>query len=115
MVETATLTTITAQELKQALESEQPPVVINVLERDAYRAKHIPGSVNVPTDEIDTVEDLVPTKDERIVVYCANADCDASPKAARKLEAMGYTNVEDFETGYAGWINAGYPLVGKEA
>lgn len=114
MVETATLTTITVNELKRALESEHPPVVINVLGRDAYRAKHIPGSINVPTDEIDRVEMLVPTKDDMIVVYCANADCDASPKAARKLEAMGYTNVHDFEAGYAGWRNAGYPLVGDE-
>ncbi len=115
MVETTTLATLTADALKGALESDHPPIVINVLGPDAYRARHIPGSINIPADEISAVEDLVPTKSERIVVYCANADCDASPKAARKLEAMGYTNVHDFEAGYAGWRNAGYPLVGTEA
>jgi len=109
-----TLTRITAKELKQAMASDRPPVVINVLGRDAYRARHIPGSINVPTEEIDAVERLVPNKDESIVVYCANEDCDASPKAARKLEEMGYTNVKDFEAGYAGWRNAGYTLVGEE-
>jgi rhodanese-related sulfurtransferase len=115
VVETATLSTVSADELKRMLESEHPPVVINVLGRDAYRAKRIPGSINVPTEEISTVEQIVPTKDDPIVVYCANADCDASPEAARKLEAMGYTNVHDFEAGYAGWRNAGYPLVGDES
>ncbi len=110
-----TLTTISADDLKEALEGEHPPVVINTLPREAHEAKHIPGSINVPTDDIDRVETLVPNEDEQIVVYCANADCDASPTAAQKLEEMGYTNVLDFEEGYAGWRQAGHPLAGKEA
>ena len=108
-----TLTTISAEELEDALNSETPPVLINTLPRDAHEAKHIPGSVSVPVDDLDRVEDLVPNKDEPIVVYCANADCDASPKAAEKLEEMGYTDVTDFEDGYAGWRQAGHPLVGE--
>ncbi|MFB6271817.1 MAG: rhodanese-like domain-containing protein [Salinibacter sp.] len=110
-----TLTTISADDLKDMLESDHPPVVINTLPRDAHEAKHIPGSINVPTDDIEQVETLVPNEDEPIVVYCANADCDASPAAAEALEEMGYSNVTDFEDGYAGWRQAGYPLVGDEA
>lgn len=113
MVETRTR--ITAEELKQEMESDQPPVVINVLGRDAYRARHLPGSINIPTDEIDRVKQLVPFKGEPIVVHCANEDCDASPRAARRLSEMGYTNVRDFEAGYAGWKQAGYPFIGQEA
>jgi len=110
-----TLTHVSADELKQQLESERPPVLVNTLPRQAHEAKHIPGSVNVPVDDIDQIENLVPNKDEAVVVYCANADCDASPKAARALEEKGYTNVADFEDGYAGWRQAGYSLVGTEA
>jgi len=110
-----TVTTIAANDLKEALESERPPVLINVLPREAHEAKHIPGSVNVPVGDIDRVEALVPNKDEPIIVYCANADCTASPKAAEKLEEMGYTEVADFEDGYAGWRRSGFPLVGTEA
>lgn len=110
-----TLTTISADELKRRLASERPPVLINTLPREAHQARHVPGSVNVPTDDIEQVETLVPNKDEPIVVYCANADCEASPTAAQKLEEMGYTDVVDFEDGYAGWRRAGYPLVGAEA
>lgn len=110
-----TLSHVTADELKEQLEGDTPPVLINALPRPAHEAKHIPGSVNVPVDDIEMAEQLVPNKDEAIVVYCANADCDASPKAVRALEKMGYTNVSDFEDGYAGWRRAGYPLVGTDA
>lgn len=110
-----TLKTISTHELEDALDSDHPPVLINTLPRAAHEAKHIPGSVNVPVDDIDRVEALVPNKDEPIVVYCANADCEASPKAAQKLQEMGYTNVRDFEDGYAGWRQAGRQLVGGSA
>lgn len=111
----ATLTTISADELKKRMGSERPPVLINTLPREAHEARHIPDSVNVPTDDIECVETFVPNRDEPIVVYCANADCEASPTAAQKLEEMGYTNVVDFEDGYTRWRRAGYPLVGAES
>ncbi|MFP4228453.1 MAG: rhodanese-like domain-containing protein [Salinivenus sp.] len=111
----STRTTMDAADPKTALESERPPVLINALPREAHEAKHIPGSVNVPVDDIEQVKTLVPNTDEPIVVYCANADCDASPTATRMLEGMGYTSVVDFEDGYAGWRRAGFPLVGSGA
>jgi rhodanese-related sulfurtransferase len=110
-----TLTTISADALKDALESDRPPILINTLPRAAHEAKHIPGSINVPTDDMERVEALIPNTDTPIVVYCASADCTASATAAQKLEEMGYTNVIDFEDGYAGWRRAGYPLVGTKA
>lgn len=60
-------------------------------------------------------EEVFPYKDAEIVVYCANADCTASPELAEKIEEMGYSNVSDFEKGLAGWENAGYELIGNEA
>ncbi|MCG5516796.1 MULTISPECIES: rhodanese-like domain-containing protein [unclassified Ectothiorhodospira] len=38
-------------------------------------------------------------KDRKIVVYCANFDCDASRKAAAKLDNTGFTDVLDYEGG----------------
>jgi len=114
MAATATLSTITADDLKAELTSDNPPVLINTLGADAFAARRIPGSINVPTDDIETVQDIVPDTDAKIVVYCANEDCTASAEAARKLEGMGYTNVWDFEAGYEGWRNAGYRLAGQD-
>jgi len=114
MAATATLSTISADDLKAELTSDDPPVLINTLGADAFAARRIPGSISVPTDNIEMVQDIVPDTDAKIVVYCANEDCTASPEAARTLEGLGYTNVWDFEAGYEGWRSAGYRLVGQD-
>ncbi|WP_022836377.1 rhodanese-like domain-containing protein [Salisaeta longa] len=110
-----TLATLTADSLKRELRSDRPPILINVLDAEAYQARRIPGSINVPTDNIAVVEEIVPDREAPVVVYCANADCTASPEAARTLQEMGYRNVRDFEDGLQGWRAAGYDLIGNAA
>ncbi|MDX1637601.1 MAG: rhodanese-like domain-containing protein [Balneolaceae bacterium] len=109
-----TLQQIEASTLHDKMKSDARPVLINVLSNESYVAKHIPGSINIPQEEIELVEKVVPDKEQDIVVYCANADCKASPKAAEALLEMGYSRVWDFETGLAGWKQAGYILVGQD-
>lgn len=108
---------IDAQQLKQAMGRPHAPPVINVLPRDEFDRRHIPGSINIPMDDDDfvaRVEDQVSAKGDPLVVYCASADCDASERAARRLEEAGFTQVQDFETGVQGWEEAGYILEGGE-
>jgi rhodanese-related sulfurtransferase len=107
--------TITAQELKNRLDSADNTVLVNTLSKEYFDQKHIPGSINIPTEEIEArAEAELPKKDLQIVVYCASATCQASPAAARKLEAMGYTNVYEYSDGLEGWESAGYPFAGSE-
>ena len=106
---------VSVDELEDRCTSDAPPILINALPTAAHRAKHIPGSINVPVDDLDLIETIVPNKDDAIVVYCANSSCTASVKAIKKLHDMGYTNVRDFEGGYAAWRRAGHPLVGENA
>lgn len=113
MTATATLQTIDAETLRQKMTGEHAPILINALDRDAFIAKHIPGSINIPTENAEMAKDILPYMDAEIVVYCANTDCTASPNLAQKLEEMGYTNVSDFEEGLAGWRSAGYELIGN--
>ncbi len=114
MTATATLQTIDAETLKRKMTGEHAPVLINALAQDAFVAKHIPGSINIPTENAEIAKNVLPYMDAEIVVYCANTDCTASPNLAQKLEEMGYTNVKDFEEGLSGWRSAGYELVGNE-
>lgn len=82
-------------------------VLINVLPREAFRAQHIRTSINIPVSDdafAERVEAVAGGKDREIVVYCANFDCDASPKAAKKLEDSGFTNVLDYEGGTEDWF-----------
>ena len=84
--------------------------VINVLARDKYAEKHIPGSINIPEDSPDfvpKVEQFIPDKSTPVIVHCSNMDCQASTKAARKLESLGYKEVYDFKAGLQGWQDAG--------
>ena len=100
---------LTAKQVKQQLESNADIVLINTLGAESFRAKRIPGSINIPAGQIQArAEHLLPDKDQPIVVYCASPDCPASPNAAEKLINLGYSNVYDFEGGLTGWLNEGF-------
>lgn len=109
-----TMQRISAEDLRKRMKSDNCPVIINALTEDAFMAKHIPGSINIPEGNAEMAKNILPDKNQDIVVYCANADCDASPNLAEKLMDMGYENVWDFEEGLAGWHRAGYNLIDNE-
>ena len=99
--------TITRNELKRMNEqAHEDFVLINVLPRQAFEEEHIRTSVNVPVTDDDfagVIERIAGGKDRKIVVYCASFDCDASAKAARKLDKAGFTRVYDYEGGTQDW------------
>lgn len=101
--------TLTRNELKRMNELEHEDfVLINVLPRDAFRKAHIRTSVNVPVGDDDfdeIVERITGGKDRKVVVYCANFECDASDKAARRLEQAGFGQVYDYEGGTQDWMD----------
>lgn len=105
--------TIDAQELKRKIDANEDFVFLNVLSREYFDKEHIPGSDNIPYDSEDfvqKVEERAGGKETEIVVYCANTECTASPKAAEKLEDAGFTNVIDFEGGMEEWKDAEYAV-----
>jgi len=105
----------TTRELHEWMTSaEHHPVLVNALSENAFRAKRIPGSINLTEDNLEYAERVIPDKDQDVVVYCANSDCDASTKLAEKLTERGYNNVWDYEEGIPGWRSAGYSLTGTE-
>lgn len=109
-----TMQRISAEDLHKRMTSTNRPVLINALSEDAFKSKRIPGSINITEYNLECAKNVIPDKDQDIVVYCANADCDASPKLAEKLMDMGYNNVWDFEEGLAGWRSEGYRLEGTD-
>lgn len=82
-------------------------VLVNVLPRDAFKKAHIRTSINIPHEDDSfeaQVEKVAGGKDRKVVVYCANFDCDASSKAARKLDDAGFERVYDYEGGTKDWL-----------
>ncbi|MDT8410339.1 MAG: rhodanese-like domain-containing protein [Wenzhouxiangellaceae bacterium] len=99
---------ISREELKKMNELEHEDfVLINVLSREAFNEKHIRTSINIPVeneDFVEQVEAVAGGKQRKIVVYCANFDCDASPKAAKALEQAGFEQVYDYAGGTEDWF-----------
>jgi len=107
--------TLNANEVRQKLHTNRDTVLINALGRESFKAKHIPGSINIPAGEIeDLAGQVLPDKNQEIIVYCASTSCSASPEAAQKLTDLGYHNVYDFEAGLTGWLNEDFELVRSE-
>jgi rhodanese-related sulfurtransferase len=105
--------TLDTARLKEMMQRHRDFVLINVLPEDAFRKEHIPNSRNIPLEDDnfeDRVKQVAQDKDKRIVVYCASTECDASPKAAKKLEKAGFSQVQDYEVGMKGWREAGLPV-----
>lgn len=100
--------TLTRNQLKRMNELEHEDfVLINVLPRDTFVDEHIRTSVNVPLEDDDfdkIVERIAGHKNRKVVVYCASHECDASDKAARKLEQAGFSQVYDYEGGTKDWM-----------
>ncbi len=77
-----------------------------------FRAMHIPGSIQVDSEE-KGAELLAPT--DEIVVYCSNSACLASVYAYNVLVAKGFTNVRRYAGGIVDWEEAGLPVEGNKA
>lgn len=105
--------TLQREELKQMIDNGESFYLINVLDHDAFRQAHIPGSYNIPGADknfVSEVKKTVGDEDATIVVYCASFDCTASPTAAKKLDQAGFRRVYDYEGGIKDWQEAGYPV-----
>ncbi len=61
---------IDAEQLKERMDAGEELMLLNPLSKIEYDDKHIPGSVNIPLQEILVSDDLPAEKDQLIVTYC---------------------------------------------
>ena len=86
---------ISAADAKARMDSGDTIVILDVRTQEEYDAGHIPGAILVPNETIaDKQPALLPDLDAEILVYCRSGN--RSAQAAKKLIAIGYTNVVDF-------------------
>ena len=104
--------TIDRDELKNKMDAGDDFVLVEVLPPKSYAKFHLPGALNIPlaNNFEQEIEKIVPDREEAVVVYCANKECQASPEAAKKMDQMGYKNVYDYEEGKKDWQSAGLPI-----
>ena len=84
-------------------------VILDVRERDAYDAGHVPGARHLPRGQLELrVDKELPDPTTRILTYCEFGKI--STLAAATLRAMGYTRAVALDGGIKAWREAGHPL-----
>jgi rhodanese-related sulfurtransferase len=101
--------TISRDELKEKLGRGDDLKLIMALNRWAFDAKHIPGSLH-----FDTPDELYAAikPDDQVIVYCSQVDCLSSVALYRDLVRRGYRDVRRYSGGLLDWEDAGLPLEG---
>lgn len=67
------LETISRRELSEKINRGDKFVLLETLAAVAYKERHLPGAINMPSDQVKQLAPkLLPDKDAEIVVYCAS-------------------------------------------
>lgn len=102
-------------ELKTRVEAvEDDLIVLDVRERDAYEAGHVPGARLLPRGQLELrVNQDLPDPTRRIITCCELGYI--STLAAATLRAMGFQRAVALDGGMKAWRESGFPLKpGKE-
>ena len=95
--------------LKKRLDAKEQLVLLDVREKEEFRAGYIPGAISIPRGFLEMqVEGKLSDKDATIVAYCAGGT--RSALAAKTLTELGYTHVETANPGFTRWKDLGYPV-----
>ncbi|MEO7094804.1 MAG: molybdopterin-synthase adenylyltransferase MoeB [Polyangiales bacterium] len=100
---------VSLDEIKRRLETKSPMVLVDVREKEEFRAGFIPGATSIPRGFLEIqVEGKLTDKNAPIVLYCAGGT--RSALAAKTLQELGYTHVESANPGFVRWKDLGYPM-----
>jgi glyoxylase-like metal-dependent hydrolase (beta-lactamase superfamily II)/rhodanese-related sulfurtransferase len=100
-------------ELKTRIEArDRDLIVIDVRERDAYVAGHVPGARLLPRGQLELrVNEELPDPTLRILTVCEFGRI--STLAAATLRQLGFQRSIALDGGMKAWREAGYPLVSE--
>jgi glyoxylase-like metal-dependent hydrolase (beta-lactamase superfamily II)/rhodanese-related sulfurtransferase len=106
----ATVPFMSLGELRDRLGSPSSHLrVLDVRERDAYEAGHVPGAVSLPRGQLELrINETLPDPTVRIVVCCEFGRI--STLAASTLHTMGFQRAVALDDGLQAWREAGYPI-----
>lgn len=97
---------ISLPDLKAAIAAKKV-TLIDVNGPVSYANGHIPGAIDYTAHLTDLAKVLPADKSALVVAYCGNEYCGAYARGAEAATKLGYTNVQHFKPGIAGWKEAG--------
>ncbi|WP_169891032.1 rhodanese-like domain-containing protein [Litchfieldia alkalitelluris] len=77
------LTNLNEAEIKKKLKRPKDVVLIDVRQPYEYKAKHLPGAINVPISHLKRKNEMIP-EDKEIILYCQTGI--RSKNAARMIK-----------------------------
>jgi rhodanese-related sulfurtransferase len=98
---------IDVTQLRQRLEAEPAPFLLDVREPWEYQEGHVPGARLIPLGELEQRVNEVP-RDRPILAICHSGQ--RSLAAAGYLQHLGYNSVSNVDGGTAAWVERGYPV-----
>ncbi|WP_210395653.1 rhodanese-like domain-containing protein [Motiliproteus sediminis] len=106
------VTTVTAEELLDLVDSEDNLVIVDSRTRGDYDKGHIPDVaylINTETNA-DSLAKILASKDTPVCFYCNGPKCARSGEAAQIAVEAGYSRVYWLRGGIAEWTEKGYPI-----
>jgi len=98
---------LSVDEVNKIVAAASGSVLVDVREKEEYRAGHLAGSLSIPRGFLEMqVEGKLPDKAVPVIAYCQSGT--RSLLAAQVLKEMGYANVSSMAGGYGAWKGAGY-------
>lgn len=106
-------------ELPQVLKfkQNQSNTFIDVRERRRFKYGRIPGAINIPLKDIeslsgDELEKL--RRSPNVILYCLGESCDLSELAAVELYRKGLRNLNVYSAGWSEWKSCALPVEGSD-
>ena len=97
----------TPEEVRARLDAGEKLRLLDVRESHEVANGIVPGARHLSRAHFESrAEEILPNKDEEIVVYCATGV--RSTFSARTLTELGYTNVQSMRGGFVRWKDLGY-------
>lgn len=87
-------------EVSKKIENGDNLVIIDVRAEEDFRKGHVPGAVNLPEDQWQTLQGLC--KDVPNILYCYSQTCHLASRAAQLFARQGYL-VMEMDGGFKAW------------
>jgi len=102
--------------MARALFDKRDALFIDARPWGKFFKSSIVGSMSIPDIKFDKLSKFMPIdKNAQIITYCGGYKCNKSHSVAKKLMALGYTNVKVYAAGFPEWKIFSNPITGGKS